>query len=94
MLNKIIPLATAVALLAGTVVAGAQSMGPAPASTGSMTGPDHGMPQGLMGGDGKDFTGPPDLDAAISLVTAGGTPGQLLHHDRACGPRRSGPGER
>ena len=78
MLKKIIPLATAVALLAGTVVAGAQSMGnPAPASTGSMTGPDHGMPQGLMGGDGKDFTGPPDLDAAISLVTAGGTPGNF-----------------
>jgi len=45
---------------------------------GSMGGtPDHGMPNGLMGGDGKDYTGAPDLQGAISLVTAGGAPGHF-----------------
>ena len=39
--------------------------------------PDHGMPNGLMGGDGKDYTGAPDLQGAISLVTAGGAPGHF-----------------
>ena len=39
--------------------------------------PDHGMPAGLMGGDGKDYTGAPDLQGAISLVTAGGAPGHF-----------------
>ena len=39
--------------------------------------PDHGMPVGLMGGDGKDYTGAPDLQGAISLVTAGGAPGHF-----------------
>lgn len=37
------------------------------------TGPDHGMPEGLAG-EGPMFTGAPDLQAAISLVVAGGTP--------------------
>lgn len=46
-------------------------------STGSMSGPDHGMPMGVKGGDGVDFTGAPDLQAAISLVTAGGAPGHF-----------------
>ncbi len=30
-----------------------------------------------MGGDGTDYTGAPDLQAAISLVTAGGAPGSF-----------------
>ncbi len=80
MLNKIIPLATAVALLAGASAASAQtSPAPAPMASGmsAMTGPDHGMPQGTMGGDGTDYTGAPDLQAAISLVTAGGAPGSF-----------------
>ncbi len=81
MLKKIIPLATAVALLAGTAAAGAQQMSsPAPMTSGSMssmTGPDHGMPEGTMGGDGVAYTGAPDLQAAISLVTAGGAPGSF-----------------
>ncbi len=80
MLKKIIPFATAVALLAGASAAGAQtSPAPAPMASGmsAMTGPDHGMPQGLMGGDGQDYTGAPDLQAAISLVTAGGAPGSF-----------------
>jgi hypothetical protein len=42
-----------------------------------MSGPDHGMPQGKAGGDGVAFTGAPDLQAAISLVTAGGAPGNF-----------------
>jgi hypothetical protein len=41
------------------------------------SGPDHGMPAGLAGGDGARYAGTPDLDAAISLVTAGGTPGSF-----------------
>lgn len=40
-------------------------------------GSDHGMPEGTMGGDGPDYTGKPDLQAAISLVTAGGAPGHF-----------------
>jgi len=44
---------------------------------GAMGTPDHGMPTGLMGGDGKDYTGAPDLQGAISLVTAGGRPGHF-----------------
>lgn len=41
------------------------------------SGPDHGMPVGKMGGDGVTYTGAPDLQAAISLVTAGGEPGHF-----------------
>ncbi|MDQ6823724.1 MAG: hypothetical protein M3Z07_04430 [Candidatus Eremiobacteraeota bacterium] len=37
-------------------------------------GPDHGMPVGTSGGDGVTYTGAPDLQAAISLVIAGGAP--------------------
>ncbi|HEY0382782.1 MAG TPA: hypothetical protein VGC72_11320 [Candidatus Elarobacter sp.] len=59
---------------------------PAPAMGGSMggsmnkspmTGPDHGMPEGTAGGDGVTYKGAPDLQAAISLVTAGGAPGHF-----------------
>jgi hypothetical protein len=46
-------------------------------SMGAMTGPDHGMPEGTAGGDGVSYTGAPDLQAAISLVTAGGAPGHF-----------------
>ncbi|MDQ2908385.1 MAG: hypothetical protein M3R44_03430 [Candidatus Eremiobacteraeota bacterium] len=35
------------------------------------------MPTGTAGADGIPYTGSPDLDAAISLVTAGGTPGDF-----------------
>jgi hypothetical protein len=45
---------------------------------GSMSGGlDHGMPPGLAGGDGVTYKGAPDLQAAISLVTAGGAPGNF-----------------
>ena len=54
---------------------------PAPAMSGSMHGSmaamDHGMPVGLAGADGIPFKGTPDLQAAISLVTAGGAPGHF-----------------
>jgi len=57
---------------------------PAPAmggsmSKGSMAGGamDHGMPVGLAGADGIPYKGTPDLQAAISLVTAGGAPGHF-----------------
>ena len=43
----------------------------------AMGGPDHGMPNGTAGGDGGIYTGAPDLDAAISLVVAGGGPGKF-----------------
>lgn len=45
--------------------------------SGAMTGPDHGMPAGTAGGDGVTYKGAPDLQAAISLVTAGGAPGHF-----------------
>lgn len=44
---------------------------------GSMGGLDHGMPPGTAGGDGVTYKGAPDLQAAISLVTAGGPPGNF-----------------
>lgn len=46
-------------------------------SGGMMSGPDHGMPQGKRGGDGVAYTGTPDLQAAVSLVTAGGPVGSF-----------------
>ncbi|HEX3550122.1 MAG TPA: hypothetical protein VHT53_07085 [Candidatus Elarobacter sp.] len=46
-------------------------------SGGAMSGAEHGMPAGLAGGDGRAYTGAPDLQAAISLVTAGGAPGNF-----------------
>ncbi len=42
-----------------------------------MGGMDHGMPPGLKGGDGVTYKGAPDLQAAISLVTAGGPAGHF-----------------
>jgi hypothetical protein len=61
----------------------AQMASPMPAATGSMSGGmmsgglDHGMPPGTAGGDGVTYTGAPDRQAAISLVTAGGAPGNF-----------------
>ena len=46
-------------------------------SMGAEMGPDHGMPAGTAGGDGVTYKGAPDLQAAISLVTAGGAPGHF-----------------
>ncbi len=90
MLNKRTLLAplTALALAATALSASAQNMsnsnammnGQAPANTiyaGMKTGPDHGMPEGTAGGDGVDYTGAPDLQAAVSLVTAGGPIGSF-----------------
>lgn len=49
-----------------------------PMANGSMSsGMEHGMPTGTAGADGIPYTGAPSLDAAISLVTAGGTPGNF-----------------
>ena len=58
------------------------AMGDSMSSSSSMypgmpTGPDHGMPEGTAGGDGVMYMGAPDLQAAISLVTAGGPVGQF-----------------
>ena len=44
---------------------------------GAMSSMDHGMPVGLAGADGVPYKGAPDLQAAISLVTAGGAPGHF-----------------
>jgi len=41
------------------------------------SGPDHGMPDGLAGGDGAMFDGAPDLQVASSLVAAGGPLGRF-----------------
>jgi hypothetical protein len=46
-------------------------------SGGMSGGMDHGMPPGLKGGDGVPYKGAPDLQAAISLVTAGGPAGHF-----------------
>src|SRR5579884_521877 len=84
--NTMVPMLAAATLLACSVGAGAQTMQSSPMPGGSMSsmssmksmsGPDHGMPMGTMGGDGVAYTGTPDLQAAISLVTAGGPVGQF-----------------
>jgi hypothetical protein len=82
--KAIVPLAAAAALFGTGISASAQgSMGGSMSSMhssmypGMKTGPDHGMPEGMAGGDGMTYTGAPDLQAAISLVTAGGAPGHF-----------------
>lgn len=71
--------AATAALLAVPIGAQAQTttMGGSQMSGSAMSGPDHGMPEGTMGGDGATYGGAPDLQAAISLVTAGGQPGHF-----------------
>ncbi|HEY8312717.1 MAG TPA: hypothetical protein VIG51_00970 [Candidatus Baltobacteraceae bacterium] len=81
----ILPMVAAAAILGSTLAAGAATHGMMghKAMTGHMSGhmmmsgPDHGMPVGKEGGDGATYNGPPDLQAAISLVTAGGAPGHF-----------------
>ena len=69
--HALIPLVAAAAILGSTFVAGAQS------SMSSMGGMEHGMPESTMGGDGVAYTGAPDLQAAVSLVVAGGPIGHF-----------------
>ncbi len=79
--NSFVPAFAAAALLACSMAAGAQTMQSTPMAGGgmsSMSGDmEHGMPIGNAGGDGQTYTGTPDLQAAISLVTAGGEPGHF-----------------
>ncbi len=84
MFNKALLPALAIAALLGTSVsAGAAEKMTGNSMTGHMTGhmmmtgPDHGMPVGTHGGDGVTYKGAPDLQATISLVTAGGAPGHF-----------------
>ena len=85
MINRYMAAAAGAVLAALSLTpAHAQTMSsPMPMSSGGsmsghmMSAMDHGMPPGTAGGDGVSFTGTPDLDAAISLVTAGGAPGKF-----------------
>ncbi len=63
----------------GSMGGGSMSGGMKKSSMGGsmMGGMDHGMPPGLKGGDGVTYKGAPDLQAAISLVTAGGPAGHF-----------------
>ena len=73
----LIPIIAAAALAASLLPAGAQTTGMSGSSMSGNSMADHGMPADKMGGDGVTYTGAPDLQAAISLVTAGGTPGHF-----------------
>lgn len=67
------------AAAAGVALA-ALSLAPAYAQTMSgsmMSTMQHGMPIGTAGGDGVSYNGAPDLQAAVSLVTAGGPIGNF-----------------
>jgi len=88
--QKFFPALAALAILGTTVSAGAATKGMSGHMGGSVRsmmgtgiyhgmklGPDHGMPIGTAGGDGPTYTGKPDLQAAISLVVAGGAPGNF-----------------
>ncbi|MDQ2992960.1 MAG: hypothetical protein M3R30_09115 [Candidatus Eremiobacteraeota bacterium] len=78
--NMLLPIVAIAALLGATGGANASTMmksGMMKSNLMMKSGPDHGMPVGLMGGDGVTYKGAPDLQAAISLVTAGGAPGHF-----------------
>lgn len=78
--NALLPMMTAAAILASSVAATAATTSMAGGMKGSMhamAGMEHGMPEGKTGGDGVPYTGSPDLQVAISLVTAGGAPGHF-----------------
>lgn len=87
--QALMPLAAVAAIVCGSAASAQDMASPSAmmspsAMSGSMksgmmmkSGPDHGMPEGKMGGDGVTYTGKPDLQAAISLVTAGGAPGHF-----------------
>ncbi|GAC1303071.1 MAG: hypothetical protein NVSMB19_12850 [Vulcanimicrobiaceae bacterium] len=78
-------LGLAAALAASAAAAGAQTAAPmtSPAPAAGMAtdamagGMEHGFPEGTTGPDGAPYTGKPDLQTAISLVTAGGAPGHF-----------------
>lgn len=82
-MKTLLPIAAATALLISPIAALAQTLPVTPAMTASAmlqpVGTDHGMPDGMdgMAGEGPDYNGAPDLQAAISLVTAGGAPGSF-----------------
>lgn len=87
MIKHCLGLAATLALGVGLATAAfADPSTPAPMSSGSsmsssmMSGGmamEHGFPKGLAGPDGNAYTGAPDLQAAISLVTAGGPIGSF-----------------
>jgi hypothetical protein len=74
--HTLLPLIAGAAFFGATLTAGA-APNTMMAHNATMTGPDHGMPVGTNGGDGITYTGAPDLQAAISLVVAGGAPGHF-----------------
>ena len=78
--HAIVPAIAAMAILASAIPAFAvdDDMGNIQSMMGDFpSGPDHGMPSGLAGGDGAVYDGAPNLQVAISLVTAGGAPGHF-----------------
>jgi len=88
--KKLLPALAIAAMLGTTISAGAMtnSMSGKMGMSGHMMmgvgmfkgmkmGPDHGMPEGTAGGDGVSFNGTPDLQAAVSLVVAGGPIGNF-----------------
>ena len=81
--TAILPMLAVVAMLGTTLTASAQDKMMGGHMAGKMkghmmmTGPDHGMPKGTMGGDGVTYKGAPDLQAAVSLVVAGGPIGNF-----------------
>jgi hypothetical protein len=80
-MTKHLVAALGAALLLASGVAGASAQMNNPTMAGMEkpppSGPDHGMPMSTMGGDGGIYNGAPDLQAAVSLVTAGGPIGQF-----------------
>ncbi|GAC1652941.1 MAG: hypothetical protein NVS9B12_02660 [Vulcanimicrobiaceae bacterium] len=80
--KSLLPALAIAALLGSTVAAGAADKMDGGHMKGhmmghmAMTGPEHGMPVG-NNGEGRAYTGAPDLQATISLVIAGGAPGNF-----------------
>jgi len=74
--HALLSAAAAAAILGCSLAAQAQTSSMSP-SMSKMGGMEHGMPESTMGGDGVVYTGAPDLQAAVSLVVAGGPVGNF-----------------
>lgn len=71
------PMPASTGSMSGGSMSGGSMSGGSMKMSGMKGGMAHGMPTGPAGADGNPYTGAPDLQAAVSLVTAGGPIGNF-----------------
>jgi hypothetical protein len=74
--HVLVPALAAAALFSSTLAGSAQTSSMSSSMSSGMA-MEHGMPEGKLGADGDAFSGTPDLQAAVSLVVAGGPIGHF-----------------